>query len=259
MASIPLSIQLYTLRDHTAKDFAGTVKALAKIGYKGVELAGFGNLKTAAEVRKAVDDAGLVVSGAHVGIDGFLTDPGKAAADHHALGNKHVVCPWAPLDGKDEAAYKDFALQLGKAGKAAAEHGLTLAYHNHSFEHKPLGRRANGTRYDGLDVIYENTSPDLVFAELDLFWTQHGGHHPAKYLEKMGKRAILVHLKDMEVGPDRRFANVGDGIIDFPAIISAGQKVGIRWYIVEQDNCYGQDPLDAARISFENLRKMGYV
>lgn len=259
MPTIPLSIQLYTLRDHTAKDFAGTVQALAKIGYKGVELAGYGNLKSASEVRAAVDQAGLVVTGAHISLGDLLADPGKFAAEHHTLGNKHVIVPWAPLDGKDADAYLQYAPQLNTAGKIAAEHGLTLAYHNHSFEHRPLGRRPDGSRYDGLDLIYENTSPDLVLAELDLFWTQHGGHNPAKYLEKFGKRAILVHLKDMEVGPDRRFANVGDGIIDFPSIISTGQKTGIRWYIVEQDNCYTQDPLDAAKTSFANLKKMGYA
>lgn len=259
MATLPLSIQLYTLRDLTGKDLPGVLKQLKQIGYAGVELAGYGNLKTAAEVRKAVDDAGLVVSGAHVGIDGLLTDPGKFAEEHRTLGNTHVICPWAPLDGKTEAEYAEFAKKLDKAGKAAQEHGLTLAYHNHSFEHKPLRKGPDGKWIDGLDVIYATASPDHVKAELDLFWTQHGGHNPAKYVEKMGHRCILVHLKDMEVGPDRRFANVGEGIIDFPAIIAAGQKVGVRWYVVEQDNCYGQDPLDAARISFANLRKLGYV
>lgn len=254
MATIPLSIQLYTLRDHVATDFAGTVQKLAKIGYKGVELAGFGNLKTAGEVKKAVDDAGLVVSGAHVDMGALLADAGKFAADHHILGNKHVICPWAALDGKDEAGYKEFAAHLNLAGAAASQHGLTFAYHNHSFEHKPIRKGL-----DGLDVIYANSSPEYVLAELDLFWTQHGGHNPAKYLEKFGKRAILVHLKDMEVGPDRRFANVGEGIIDFPAIIAAGQKTGVRWYVVEQDNCYSQDPLEAAANSFANLKKMGYA
>jgi sugar phosphate isomerase/epimerase len=254
MAAIPISVQLYTVRDHTAKDFAGTVRKLGAVGYKGVELAGYGNLKSAAEVRKACDDAGVVVSGAHMSIDGFLADAAKAADEQRTLGNTHVVCPWAPLDGKDEAGYRDFAAQLQKAGEAAARHGLTVAYHNHSFEHKPLRKGL-----DGLDVLYAACSPEFVKAELDLFWVQHGGHNPAKYIEKLGKRCILVHLKDMEVGPDRRFANVGEGILDFHAIVTAGQKVGVRWYIVEQDNCYGQDPLEAVANSYANLKKMGYV
>ncbi|MFN4243646.1 MAG: sugar phosphate isomerase/epimerase family protein [Tepidisphaerales bacterium] len=259
MAKIPLSIQLYTLRDLTATDLPGVLRQLKQIGYAGVELAGYGNLKTAADVRKAVADAGLVISGSHVGIDGLLTDPGKFADEQHALGNVHVICPWAPLDGKSEADYAEFARKLDQAGKAAQEHGLVLAYHNHSFEHKPLRRGSDGKWIDGLDVIYGTASPEYVKAEIDVFWTQHGGHNPARYVEKLGSRCILLHLKDMEVGPDRRFANVGDGILDFPAIIAAGQKVGVRWYVVEQDNCYGQNPLDAARNSFENLKKMGYV
>lgn len=255
MAKIPLSVQLYTLRDRCNQDMPGTLKALGEIGYKGVELAGFGSLKTAAEVRKAVDDAGLVVSGMHLGIDGFLgADAAKAAEDQKILGNSHVICPWVALDGKPEADYRAFALQLEQAGATAAKLGLTMCYHNHSFEHKPLRKGL-----DGLDVIFGNTHPDHVKAELDLYWVQHGGHDPAKYIEKMGKRCVLVHLKDMEVGPDRRFANVGEGIIDFRAIVAAGQKVGVRWYVVEQDNCYGQDPLDAVRVSYGNLQKMGLV
>lgn len=254
MASIPLSVQMYTLRDRVAQDFASTVREVGKIGYKGVELAGYGNLKTAAEARKACDDAGVVVSGCHMGIDGLLSEPNKVADEQKALGNVHVICPWAPLDGKPEAEYREFAKKLQQAGEAAAKVGLTVAYHNHSFEHKPLRKGL-----DGLDVIFAETKPEHVKAELDLFWVQHGGHDPAKYVEKMGSRCILVHLKDMEVGPDRRFANVGEGILDFPRIIAAGQKVGVRWYIVEQDNCYGQDPLEAVRNSFSNLRKMGYA
>lgn len=258
MPGLPLSIQLYTVRDHTAKDFAGTVKRLADIGFKGVELAGYGNLKSAGEVRKALDAAGLVVSGAHTGIDGLLTDPGKVAEEQKILGNPHVICPWAPLDNKPESEYLAFAQQLEKAGAAAVQHGLTLAYHNHSFEYKPFGKK-NGKTYDGLDIIFQNTKPDHVKAELDLFWVAHGGHNPAPYIQALGSRTILVHLKDMQVGPDRRFANVGEGIMDWKTIIPAAQKVGVRWYVVEQDDCYGQDPLDAARISFENLKRMGYA
>lgn len=254
MASIPLSIQLYTLRDQTARDFAGTLKSLADIGYKGVELAGYGNLKSADEVKAAVSAAGLVISGAHEGIDGLASDPEKKIAEHKTLGNQHVIVPWAPLEGKDEEGYKEFAAKLQSVGEAVTKAGLTLLYHNHSFEHKPLKKGL-----DGLDVIYQNTSPDVVKAELDLFWTQHGGYNPAAYLKKFGSRCLMVHLKDMEVGPDRRFANVGEGIIDFHSIINVGRELNLRWYVVEQDNCYGQDPLEAARNSFNTLRKWGYV
>lgn len=259
MASIPLSIQLYTLRDLTARDLPGTLKALADIGYKGVELAGYGNLKSADEVKAAVKAAGLVISGAHEGIDGLASDTDQKIAEHRALGNQHVIVPWAALDGKDEAGYKEFAAKLQSVGEKVTAAGLTLLYHNHSFEHKPLRKTPEGKTLDGLDVIYQNTSPNSVKAELDLFWTQHGGHCPAKYLQAFGSRCLMVHLKDMEVGPDRRFANVGEGIIDFHAIINAGRQINLKWYVVEQDNCYGQDPLEAARNSFAHLRKWGYV
>lgn len=254
MLTLPLSIQLYTLRDQTAKDFAGTLMELGKLGYKGVELAGYGNLKTAAEVRKAADDAGVVISGAHVGPDALLNETSKVLEDQAVLGNHFVICPWAPLDGKDETTYRDFAAKLEQCGQVVTRSGRTFAYHNHSFEHKPFRKGL-----DGLDVIFGMTSPSTVKSELDVFWTQHGGHDPVKYIEKLGSRVALLHLKDMQVGPDRKFANVGEGILDFRAIVAAGRKVGVAWYVVEQDDCYGQDPMEMAKISIRNLEAMGIV
>src|SRR5215217_2216637 len=98
MAALPLSVQLYTVRDLTAKDFAGTMKELAKIGYENVELAGYGNLKTAADAKKALDDAGLKVSGAHAPLDQLEKDVEKVLDETELLGNKNLICPWLNAD-----------------------------------------------------------------------------------------------------------------------------------------------------------------
>lgn len=252
MSKLALSVQLYTLRELVSKDFAAVAAKMAEIGLNGVELAGFGNLKTASEVRKALDAVGLAVSGAHVGVDAVLAEPNKVIDEHKALGNGTIICPWAALDGKGEAEYREFAGKLEKAGELLTAAGLTFAYHNHSFELKPLRKGL-----DGMDVLLGQTRPEHVKAELDLFWIRHGGHDPAAYLEKVGGRCVAVHLKDMEIGPDRRFANVGEGILDFRSIAAAGQKAGVKWYVVEQDDCYGQDPVEAVRTGVNNLRRMG--
>src|SRR4051812_20426964 len=108
--AIPISLQLYTVRDLTAKDFAGTVKKVAGIGYRAVEMAGYGNLKSAAEVKKALDDAGLKVSGAHAPIEQLESDLNKVLDESDALGNKNVICPWMPeARRKDAAGWKQTA------------------------------------------------------------------------------------------------------------------------------------------------------
>ncbi len=254
MSKIKWSIQLYTVRDHLAKDFAGTVQKLAKIGYSAVEVGGaFGDLKTAAEAKKALADAGLTVSGAHVMVDPILADPAKVVADQvEMLGNNLIIVPWIALDGKGVAEYAAFARQMEKAAEILGKSGAMLAYHNHSFEFKPISKGV-----DGMSTIWGNTSAAMVKAELDMFWVAHGGYDPVKYLEKLAGRVVALHVKDMEVGPDRRFANVGEGIIDYKTVIGAALKAGVSKFAVEQDDCYGQDPLEAAAVSFRNLEKMG--
>jgi sugar phosphate isomerase/epimerase len=256
---IPLSVQLYTLRDQTAQDFAGTMRQLAQIGYAGVELAGYGNLKTAAEAKKAVDDAGLKISGAHVGIEALEANVDKAIEDQAVLGNKFVIIPWMPEERrKDASGWRSVAKSLGKVGEACKKRGMELCYHNHSFEFQKFKTGGGAEKY-GLDIFYEESDPQLVKAELDTYWIKHGGVDPAVYIKRLGNRVRLLHLKDMASGSEQRFAPVGTGIMDFKSILAAGQSAGVAWNVVEQDKCYDTSPIDAVRTSFENLKKLEAV
>ena len=252
MAKMNLSVQLYTLRDATATDLPGVLKALKKIGYAGAELAGYGNLKTASEVRKAFDDAGLKVSGAHVSIEQFEKDIEAVIADSKTLGNTNVIIPYIGEDRRKSGEdYRKLAAQLNEFGKGVAAEGLTLSYHNHAFEFEKFDGEY------GLDILWQHSDPNLVKAELDLYWVKRGGVDPVSYVKQLGKRVVLVHLKDMEAGPEQRFAPVGTGTLDFVAISDACAEAGVEWGAVEQDNCYGADPLKNVEISFNNLKKMG--
>jgi sugar phosphate isomerase/epimerase len=252
-AALPIAVQLYTLRDLTKTDFAGTLREVKKIGYAGVELAGYGNLKTAAEVRKACDDAGLKICGAHVGIDGLEKDVNAVLDEQATLGNPNVIVPYmADTRRKDASGWLQVAESMNKIGQAVVGRGLNFGYHNHSFEFQTFD---NGKT--GMEILFEHTDPRLVKAELDLFWVKHGGQDPVGYLNQLGGRTILVHLKDMAAGADRKFAPVGTGTIDFKPIIDACRKHGVQWGIVEQDSTYDVPPLDAIRTSFENLKKIG--
>lgn len=252
MAKLPISLQLYTVRELTKVNFADTVKQVAKIGYAAVELAGFGNLTSAAEARKAVDDAGLKISSAHMGIDAMEKDLNKVFDDVQTLGTQFVVCPHlVEARRKDAAGWKQVAASLNKIGEACQKRGLVLAYHNHNFEFLQFDGKA------ALDILFGETDPKFVKSELDVYWVRKGGADPVTYINKLSNRLPLLHLKDMDHSADQKFAAVGTGVLDFKAILAAAQKANVQWYIVEQDSHYGTPPMDSVRTSFENLKKLG--
>lgn len=249
---IPIAVQLYTVRDLAAKDFAGTLKQVAHIGYKSVELAGYGNLKTAAEAKRAIDDAGVNVVGMHAPLERLEKEIEKVLDENDTLACKLIICPWIPeARRKDPDAWKAIAKSLDQAGRACHERGTDFAYHNHSFEYQKFDGK------NGLDILFDNCEPHLVKAELDVYWVKHGGEDPVARINRMGDRVIALHLKDMAPGDDKKFAEVGTGILDFKAILDAATRNGVRYGAVEQDNTYGTDPLAAIRTSYENLKKLG--
>jgi sugar phosphate isomerase/epimerase len=248
------ALQLYTVRDLTAKDFAGTMKKVADVGYKFVELAGYGNLKDAKSARKALDDAGLKACSGHYAIDLLEKNVEQVIADAEALGIDTVVCPFLPEDRrKDAKGYEATAKVLQDAGSQLHGHGLILCYHNHNFEFQKFGGKT------GLEIIFDNTAPHLLAAEIDVYWVKNAGFDPVEQINKLGERVRLLHLKDITDGSEKKFAPVGTGALDFKSILAAAEKNGVRWGIVEQDQTYGVAPLDAIKTSLENLKKLGAV
>ncbi len=250
MARIPLALQMYTVRDSMKEDLEGTFRAVARIGYAGVELAGTAD-RPEKELKQFLDDLGLKVAGCHVGLDRLESDLDRAIEECLALGSPYVVCPALPEDRRNEEAdYRGTGEVFSKIGEACRREGIVFCYHNHSFEFKKF----NGV--NALDVLYDSSDPELVQAELDTYWVQHGGEDPASTIRKYADRCPLVHLKDMEAGEERFYAEVGEGIMDFQAIFDASEEGGVAWYIVEQDICR-RPPIESARLSFENLKRMG--
>jgi sugar phosphate isomerase/epimerase len=253
MAKLPVALQLYTVRDDEERDFAGTLRRVAEIGYTAVEFNSYGGM-SAPDLKALVESLGLQPVSTHIGLDILERDPSSAMAYARDLGCSHVVCPFLPQDRRgDAAAYRALAGILTRAGARAREFGLTFAYHNHAFEFEQVdGRYA-------LDVLFEAADPELVKSEFDVYWAQYGGVDPAAYIRKLGRRCALLHLKDMAPGPDRAFAEIGEGILDMDAIVAAGQEVGVAWYIVEQDRTFGRTPLEAIRLSLQNIRAKGWA
>ena len=246
-----LAVQLYTLREQCERDFAATLSDVANIGYRAVETAGYGNLKTATQARKALDDAGLSVAGMHVPIEACEASIDRVLDDADAMGTNVVIVPWIDEVQRQTAGdWRRVGESLSRFAAASNARGIELAYHNHSFEFD---------KFDGqtaMQILFDSASPK-VKAELDVYWLAHAGVDPVAFIERFGKRTIALHLKDMARGAERRFAPVGEGILDFQAIVDAGRRAGVKYAAVEQDDCYGQLPLDAILVSFENLKRLG--
>lgn len=252
MTKLPIALQLYTVRDDTSRDFAGTIRKVADIGYAGVELAGRGSLSVS-QLRDLLNEASLRVCGSHIGIDQIENNLAQVVEENQEIGNRHIVVPYLGEDRRQGVdGYKKTAETLNRLGDSLQAHGLTLCYHNHAFEFEP---QANGQI--GLDILLENTDPLLVKAEVDSYWVLVGGQDPVAFIQKHKGRVPLLHIKDRDT-TDGSFAEVGTGDLPLDGLIAAAPEVGVEWLIVEQDVCK-RPPLESARISYDNLKARGYA
>ena len=153
----------------------------------------------------------------------------------------------------DSESYKKFAEVMTDIGRKLKEAGLTFIYHNHSFEFAKFGGRT------GMDILLEETDPQAVDFELDVYWVQAGGADPIEWIRKVEGRMKVVHLKDMAVMPDgeQRFAEIGEGNMNMRGILQACVETGVEWAPVEQDQCYGRDPFESLALSLKNLPEHG--
>jgi sugar phosphate isomerase/epimerase len=252
MPKIPIGLQLYTLRDELEKDFAGTIRQVAAIGYAGVELAGHGGLSIQ-DLSRLLADNYLTVAGSHISLDTLERDLPKVIEENLALGNKNIVVPYLPEEQRRNADdYKKLAETLNGFGETLAASGLTLAYHNHDFEFKPLD---NGQI--GEDILLDNTDPLLVKAEVDTYWVLKAGYDPVAFVKKHSGRVPLMHIKDMDP-VDGSFAPVGTGTLPLDALVAAAGEIGTQYLLVEQDIVKGS-AIEAVTLSYNNLKAKGYA
>ena len=242
-----ISLQLYTVRDHTTQDLPGTLRRLAQMGYPAVEFAGFGGL-SAPDVRAVLDETGLRASGAHVPLEAWNQDPTAVVADMHAIGSSHAIVPFVPPEDRNEESTLRLAEDFNRWGGLCRSEGLTFSYHNHDFEFARIGETTMW------DVLVRETDPALVHFELDLYWIKYGGADPETVLRDVGDRVSLVHLKDM--APDETLSDrpVGEGTMPWPGLIHAADEAGVEWFIAEQDN--PRDAMQDVGTSLEAMREL---
>ena len=248
-----LAAQLYTIRDFTktAEDFKTSMQKISEIGYTAVQISGIGPIPHA-EVKAIVDAFGLQVCITHVGFDYLQNDIEAAIAQHQLWDCPNVAVGSMP--GKyrgSEAGFRQFAQDATEVGKKLADAGLTFSYHNHSFEFARFGPRT------GLDILYAESDPRYLQAEIDTYWIQHGGGDVIAWIKRMRNRMPVIHFKDMVmVEGQQTMAEIGEGNLNWPGIIEACEYAGVEWYAVEQDRCM-RDPFESLKISYDNLRAMG--
>jgi sugar phosphate isomerase/epimerase len=243
-----ISLQLYTVREETARDMPGTLRRISEIGYPAVEFAGFGG-ENAEDLSNILDDLGLRASGAHVPFDSWETDPGSVITDMHTLDCAHAILPMAPPDQhRDETAVARLAGSLNWWGDLCRQEGVTFSYHNHDFEFALL----DGTTM--WEVLVRETDPELVYFELDLYWVRYGGADPETLLRNDADRVSLVHMKDMASDDQRSDLPVGEGIMPWTSLLEAADEAEVEWYVAEQDN--PRDALEDVRASLQHLQEL---
>jgi sugar phosphate isomerase/epimerase len=229
MTEDQIAVQLYTLREHTATDMLGTLRRLAEIGYRAVELAGYGSASPQ-EIRRTLDEQQMRAVSAHVGVQ--LWEREEAVLDAlQTLGCRYAVVPSIPQDQRGSIAQAQMLCErFNRWGERCRDAGIRFAYHNHAFEFAALD---DTTIWD---TVIANTDPTLVGIELDVYWAQHAGQGPAELIGRLAGRLPLVHVKDMANSPERSDVPVGSGVLDWGAILDAAARAGAEWYVVEQDH-----------------------
>jgi sugar phosphate isomerase/epimerase len=252
MPETVVAAQLYTLRDFlkTPDDIARTLPKVAALGYRAVQLSALGPIDPR-ELKQILDRAGLTVCATHVGYERLRDDLDAVVEEHRILGCRYVAIGGLPQEYRNADGYHRFAREASEVARRMKERGLTFGYHNHSFELEKFDGKT------GLEILYSESDPAAFTAEIDTYWIQHGGGDPAWWVRRVAGRSPLVHLKDMVMrGRAQLMAEVGEGNLNWPAILQACREAGVEWYIVEQDTCQ-RDPFESLGISLRNLQAMG--
>jgi sugar phosphate isomerase/epimerase len=245
----PIGVQLYTVRDRMQQDVAATLASIAQIGYREVETAGLYDL-SAEQFRALLDQHGLASPSGHYPIQALRENLDATLATAQALGQRWVIVPWLGEEERTAEGYRRVAAELNRFGQTARERGLRVAYHNHEFEFAPLpGGRT------GFDILLEETDPDLVDFELDLFWATHAGVDPMELITRHSGRFPIWHVKDMaDIRGAKRMVPVGQGEIDFGRLFAQAEQLGLRHFFVEHDN--PEDPVAFLRTSYQHVSQL---
>ena len=245
-----IAAQLYTVRDFlkTPADIAVSMRKIRAIGYESVQVSGTCEIAED-ELMRILKGEGLTCCATHEPTKTIIENPQRIVERLQKLGCKYTA---VPSPGAHELKTREQVIEYAKAmesaGKVLGKNGQVLTYHNHHFEF----RKIDGETV--LDLIYDTTDARFLQGELDTYWVQYGGGDVVGWCEKLHRRLPLLHLKDFKITDENKpdFAEIGQGNLNWRAIIAASEKSGCQWFIVEQDTT-PNDPFDSLKISFDYL------
>ncbi|SHO64868.1 sugar phosphate isomerase/epimerase family protein [Algoriphagus zhangzhouensis] len=256
---VPLGIASYTFRNHWENGVEPTLDIIQKMGFKEFE-GGAPKGVSPEEFKKMLNNRGISIPSTGTGFEQLESDPQAVADRAKALGAKYVMCAWIPHNrGAFSKENADRAIKaFNEGGKVLKENGIIFKYHVHGYEFQPY---EDGTLFD---YMVENTDPKYVSLQMDVMWTHFGGGDPAGLLEKYGDRWVSLHLKDFRKGAPKDMTGLtgpendvplGQGELDFPAILKAANKIGIKHMFIEDE---GDHEIEALPKSIAYLKSLKY-
>ena len=275
MKTLPVAVQLYSVRDDAAANLEATLAAVRDMGYDGVEFAGMYSYKPE-EIRALCEKYSLTPISAHVPLDDMAADPEGVIGAYAVIGVKYIAVPYLQEERRPgSAGWEGTIADIKRCAEVAKEKGILMLYHNHDFEFVKLdGEYA-------LDILYSTISEDLLATEIDTCWVNVAGENPADYIRKYTGRSPVVHLKDFYKAGEKAegmyeligikpegetaseesfgFRPVGHGLQDIPSILAASVDAGAQWVVVEQDRpALGLTPMESIKTSREYLKSQGW-
>jgi sugar phosphate isomerase/epimerase len=262
-----MGLQLFTIRDALARDLKGTLKQVAALGYQDSETYGFDPAQgtyygiKAADFKNLLDENKLTTTSGHYNFSEFLlnsNDEVKTFVDAciegaKAINQKYITWPWLAPELRTMDHFKTLVKKLNLIGEQVTKSGLGFAYHNHDFEFTDH----NGET--GYELIMQETDPKTVKLQIDLYWAMHSSKlSPATLFRKQPGRFVMWHIKDMHK-VSRDYTELGNGSIDYTAILPDAKLAGLEYYYLEQGGNFATNSMqsiaDSAAFFKKNLEK----
>ena len=227
-----LGAQFYTLRTHTQtpEGIRETFRRVKEIGYDAVQISAIGKDIPASLLAELSREYGLPITCTHTSFDRIVNDTDRVIEEHKLFGCTEIGL--GAMNGEFRGSKENlerFIATLAPAVEKIRAAGLTFGYHNHAFEFDPLSD-ADGV---GFDVLVEKTDWNFI---LDTYWVAYAGGDPVDFIRRLKGRVLNLHFKDMKTSPKGEICPVGQGVLDFGAIVAAAEETGISYGLVEQDN-----------------------
>lgn len=247
-----IGIQLYTLHKQMKEDALKTMQKVAGVGYNAIETAGYADRKfygfAPNEFKNIVEDMGMMAQSSHADVN--LANIDESIEDTLDAGMSYLVLPSLTKSKRNTLDdYRKVADEFNQIGARCKKAGLTFAYHNHAFEFEILEEKIP------YDILLQNTDPELVSMQLDLYWIIYGGKDPIEYFKRFPGRFELFHVKDMSPSASKGSTELGEGIIDFKSIFADRKEAGMKYFYLEQES-FGIDPFVSISKSFDYLKKL---